>query len=82
MKEYVPSLNRRTKESSDFKQDLNTRDLVWIVEDTSPRGPYPLARVLKLNFGHDAFARSAEVRTATGNLVRPVLLYPDLPDVE
>ena len=88
LKEYVPSLNRRTKWSSDSKHDLKTGDLVWIVEDTSPRGHYPLARVLKLNFGHDPVARSAEVRTATGNLVRPVvklapvLPYPDLPDVE
>ena len=88
LKEYVPSLNRRTKWSSDSKQDLKTGDLVWIVEDTNPRGHYPLARVLKLNFGHDAVARSAEVRTATGNLVRPVvklapvLPYPDFSDVE
>ena len=80
LREYVPTLNRRSKWSSHPNRDLKTGDLVWIVEPTSPRGHYPLARVVKLNFGTDAVARSAEVRTASGNLVRPVIkLAPVLP---
>ena len=80
LREYVPTLNRRSKWSSHSNRDLKTGDLVWIVEPTSPRGHYPLARVVKLNFGTDAVARSAEVRTASGNLVRPVIkLAPVLP---
>ena len=76
-------LNRRSKWSSHSNKDLKTGDLVWIVEPTSPRGYYPLARVVKLNFGTDAVARSAEVRTASGNLVRPVIkLAPVLPHPE
>ena len=44
------------------------------------RGQYPLARVTKLNFGSDAIARSAELKTNTGRLVRPVVkLSPVLP---
>ena len=55
-------------------------DLVWIVESTSPRGHYPLARVVKLNFGSDAVARSADLKTSTSCLVRPVVkLCPALP---
>ena len=54
-------------------------DLVWIVEPTSPRGHYPLARVVKLNYGTDAVARSAELKTATGNLVRPVVKLAPVP---
>ena len=73
LREYVPTLNRRSKWSSHPNRDLKTGDLVWIVEPTSPRGHYPLARVVKLNFGTDAVARSAEARTASGNLVRPVI---------
>ena len=75
LREYVPTLNRRSKWSSQPNRDLKTGDLVWIVEMTSPRGLYPLARVVKLNFGTDAVARSAEVRTASGNLVRPVIKF-------
>ena len=80
LREYVPTLNRRSKWSSHPNRDLKTGDLVWIVEPTSPRGHYPLARVVRLNFGTDAVTRSAEVRTVSGNLVRPVIkLAPVLP---
>ena len=80
LKEYVPTLNRRSKWSSQSDRQLKTGDLVWIVEPSSPRGYYPLARVVKLNFGSDAVARSAEVKTTSGNLVRPVVkLAPVLP---
>ena len=80
LKDYVPSLNRRSKWSAQPDRNLKTGDLVWIVEPTSPRGHYLLARVVKLNYGTDAVARSAELKTATGNLVRPVVkLAPVLP---
>ena len=75
LKKYVPSLNSRTKWPSPSNRDLQTGDLVWFVEPTSPRGYYPLARVVKLNFGSDAVARSAEVRTASGNLIHPVVKF-------
>ena len=80
LKEYVPNLNRRANWSAQSDKQLKTGDLVWIVEATSPRGYYPLARIVKLHFGSDAVARSAEVRTTSGNLVRPVVkLGPVLP---
>ena len=69
------------------RQATETGDLVWIVEPTRTRGYYPLARVVKLNFGSDAVVRSAEVKTMSGNLVRPVVKLapvlppPDLPDL-
>ena len=87
LRDYVPSLNRRSKWSTQPDRDLKTGDLVWIVETTSPRGHFPLARVVKLNYGTDAIARSAELKTATGNLVRPVvklaavLPSPDSPNL-
>ena len=61
LKEYVPPLNSKTKWPSPSNQDLETGDVVWTIEPTSPRDYYPPARVLKLNFGSDAVARSAEV---------------------
>ena len=81
LKEYVPSLNSRAKWHLPSNRDLKTGDLVWIVESTTPRSYYPLARVVKLNFGSDAIARSAEVRTASGNLIRPVVKRAPVPPV-
>ena len=61
-------------------RDLKTGDIVWLVEATSPRGYYPPACVAKLNFGSDGIVRSAEVKTMTGNLIRPIIkLAPVLP---
>ena len=66
--------------SSLSEKQLKTGGLVWIVEPISHRGYYPLVRVVKLIFGSDAVARSAEVKTSTGCLVRPVVkLCPVLP---
>ena len=87
LKDYVASLNRRSKWSNQPNRELKTGDLVWIIEPSSPRGYYPLARVVRLNYGKDAVARSAELKTATGTLVRPVvklspvLLSPDCPNL-
>ena len=80
LKEYVPNFNRRSKWLQSSDRHLKTGDLVWLVEPTAPRGHYPLGRVVKLNYGTDSIARSAEVKTSTGNLVRPVVkLAPVLP---
>ena len=67
--EYVPSLNRRTKWSSTSNRDLKTVNFVQ-------RADYLLARLVKLNFGSDAIATSAEVRTTSGNLFRPCSNLP------
>ena len=80
LKEYVPNLNRRSKWSKSSDRGLKTGDRVRLVESTAPRRHYPLGRVVKGNYGTDAIARSAEVKTSTGNLVRPVVkLAPVLP---
>ena len=72
LREYVPLLNCRSKWSTTSERDLIAGDLVWIVEPpTSPRGPYPLAPVIKLNYGPDSVARSAELETTKGNCFDP-----------
>ena len=53
--------------------ELKTGALVWLAEDSSPRGHFPQGRIEKLRFGDDRFARSAELRTKSGNYVRPVV---------
>ena len=72
MDEYVPALNRRSKWSKSASDELKTRDLVWLAEELSPRGHFPLGRIEKLRFGDDGFAHAAEIRTKSGNYVRPV----------
>ena len=83
LKEYVLTLNRRSNWSTQSDRLLKTGDLVRIVEPVSPRGYYPLARVVKLNFGCDVVARSVEVKTTSGNLICPVVkLAPTLPSLD
>ena len=77
---YVPTLNRRSKWQTPSEQHLKTGDLVWIVEETNPRGYYPIVRIEELRYGSDSVARSAVLRTSTGSLVRQLeLLVPVFP---
>ena len=80
IKEYVPALNRRSKWQTPAELDLKTGDLVWVVEETNPRGYYPTARITELRYGSDSVARSAVLRTSSGSLVRPLVkIVPILP---
>ena len=80
IRECVPTLNRRSKWQAPAEQHLKTGDLVWIVEETNPRGYYPTARIVGLRYGSDSVARSAVLRTSTGSLVRPLVkLVPVFP---
>ena len=80
IREYVPTLNRRSTWQTPAEQHLKTGDLVWIVEETNPRGYYPTARIVELRYGSDSVARSAVLRTSTGSLVRPLVkLVPVFP---
>ena len=76
LREYIPSLNKRSKWYSPYDRELKVNDLVWIVDAQNPRGYYPLGRILSLKYGIDgidAIARSADVRTKTGTYNRPVV---------
>ena len=80
MREYVPSLNRRAKWHNQSDVKLKAGDLVWVIEPATPRGHYPLARILRLHYGKDGCARSADIKTVTSKLTRPtVKLAPVLP---
>ena len=73
LRDYVPALNKRSKWHSDSDVILKTGDLVWIVDEHSPRGHYPLARIKTLNYGKDNIARSPVVTTRSGELTRPAV---------
>ena len=80
IKEYVLALNRRSKWQTPAKQHLKTGDLVWVVEETNPRGYYPTACITELHYVSDSVARSAVLRTSSRSLVRPLVkLVPILP---
>ena len=80
MWEYVHSLNRRSKWHNQSDVKLKTGDLVWIIEPDTPRGHYPLARILRLHYGKDGCTRSADIKTVTSELTRPtVKLAPVFP---
>ena len=73
LKEYVPALNQRAKWQTPAAHYLKVRDLVWIVEESNPRGYYPTARIEELRYGSDSVAHSAVVRTSSGSLVRSLV---------
>ena len=72
LKEYAPTLNKREKWHSSSRS-VSVGDLVWILDPSSPRGLYPLARILSLHFGDDGVARSALIKTKTGLYTRPLV---------
>ena len=73
LQEYLPSLNKRVKWQTHYDSTLKTGDLMWVIEPDSPRGYYPLVRIVKLNYGKDGCARSALVKTATREVTRSIV---------
>ena len=80
MRAYVPSHNRRAKWHNQSDVKLKAGDLIWVIEPDTPCGHYPLARILRLHYGKDGCARSADIKTVTSELTRPIIkLAPVLP---
>ena len=46
---------------------------MWVIEPDSPRGYYPLARIVKFYYGKDGCARSTLVKIATREVTRPIV---------
>ncbi|XP_043199886.1 uncharacterized protein LOC122369305 [Amphibalanus amphitrite] len=70
-KEYLPTLLARQKwlnETDNMKVD----DVVLIVDENTPRGHWPLAKVTAVHLSSDGKIRSADVKTASGTYKRPV----------
>ncbi|XP_075258499.1 uncharacterized protein LOC142350534 [Convolutriloba macropyga] len=82
LKEYIPTLNTRKKWlKPDAKLEVN--DVVWVLEEWTPRGIWPLGRTTRMFTGPDKTARSCEVKTALGFLTRPAVklahVFPKTP---
>ncbi|XP_055622908.1 uncharacterized protein LOC129766407 [Toxorhynchites rutilus septentrionalis] len=70
VREYLPTITKRSKWFTDCKP-IESGDLVVVVEDRLRNG-WIRGRVLRVFPGRDGRVRSAEVKTATGVLQRPV----------
>ena len=71
LREFIPTMARRPKWIKDQKP-LEVGSLVWILEDMTPRGIWPVGIVEKLSHSNDGKVRSSEIRTGFGKQTRPV----------
>ena len=69
-KEYLPNLAVRPKWDKE-KRNLKG-DVILIKNDDAPRSHWPLGRVKKIFPVSDGRVRTAEVKTPSGTLLRPV----------
>ena len=64
-REYLPSLLARSKWQVE-RRNLQVGDVVLMLEDSAPRGFWPLSRITNVFPGSDGRVRSVEVKTASG----------------
>ena len=71
LREMLPNLNRLHK-WHDVKPDFKAGDVVLLVETTSPRGHWPLARVERTHPGRDGHVRTVDIRVGDRTYTRPI----------
>ena len=71
LKECVPALDSRPKWTSEFR-DLKVGDVVIVVQPDTPRGRWPLGRIVEVYPGRDGHTRVAKVACGVKTLVRPI----------
>ena len=57
-REYLPTLNQRSKWQTPADQHIKTSGLVWIVKEINPGGYYSTARIVELRYGSDIVSRA------------------------
>ena len=65
IREYLHNQQKRSKWHK-VNQNLKIQDLVWILEDFTPRGLWPLAKVIEVYPGSDKNVCSVKIKTAYG----------------
>ena len=71
VREYLPTLQLRQK-WLETKKNVQTDDIVLVMDENLPRNNWPLGRIVKTFPGKDGLVRSVEVKTAVNTLVRPI----------
>ena len=69
--EYMPLIQLRSKWTAK-RENLSVGDVVLIVDYAVPRNQWRLGRVSTVRVGTDGLVRSAEVRTNTATITRPI----------
>ena len=71
-KEYLLSLQKRMK-WSELQRNVDTGDLVLVVDDSAPRCSWPFGRVLEIYPNKDdKYVRVAQVKIKSGTFLRPI----------
>ncbi|CAG7821123.1 unnamed protein product, partial [Allacma fusca] len=74
--EYLSILVHRF-EAKRFRGSMKIGDIVLLEQDNKKRINWPLARVIELFPGKDGIVRVVRLRTASGEIIRPVQrLFP------
>ena len=71
MQEWIPALNGRKKWFR-TQRDVRIGDVMMILSPDTPRGSWPLGRVLDVYPGKDGHVRVAKLQVGQGTLTRPV----------
>lgn len=72
VKEHLPSLQYRQKWCKK-RRNLAVDDIILVVDDTLPRGSWPLGRIIETcENSKDGLVRRVVVKTKTSTLTRPV----------
>ena len=71
MREWLPGLNARKKWFR-TQRDVQVGDVILVVSPDTPRGNWPMGRVLEVHPRNDGRVRVAKIQVGQGTLVRPV----------
>lgn len=71
MREYLPNLTERRKWLTK-RPNLGLGDIVIIADPRSPRGHWPIGRIITVHPDPKGVVRSALVKTKSGTLARPI----------
>ena len=69
LKEYLPTLDRRQKWNK-ATSPLKVKDIVWLLQDFTPRGRWPLGKITATHPGKDGVTRVCTVKAAYGTSER------------
>ena len=72
LKEWIPSLSPRQKWMK-VKKNINPGDVVLVVSPNTPRGQWPLGRILEVYPGRDGHVRSVRLQVGDKQYLRPIV---------
>ena len=71
IREWLPALNARKKWLT-VERDIEVDDVVLVISPKTPRGHWPLGRIVEVYPGKDGHVRVAKVQVGKEELLRPI----------